>query len=194
MNNNREMEHVNKFFSGMKWKKHLMLAAGIVCMLLAACTSGSDKSKADDAQTVASEAVRTVFSCTQEDVAAFDACLGGTAVGNETAETQTGMTSAGDQLGTFFSDRLGTLMTDSCIADSMGKRILSQAIDLARQNGKEIIADNIVLKERSGGEASYTFTADLKTADDQKVLQTVTGTVTLVQSEGKWLVDKLTCN
>lgn len=185
---------VKNFFVGRKWRKQLLLVAGMACMLMAACTSGTDKGNVEDSQTVAAEAIQTVFSCTQEDVAAFDTCLEGPAEDNETTGTKTGMTSAGEQMEAFFSNRLGALMTDTCIADGMGNRILSRGIDLARQNSKDITVDNIVLKERSGGEASYTYSADLKIADDQKVLQTVNGTVTLMQTEGKWLVDKITCN
>lgn len=170
-------------------KKSLLLL--LFMLLLTACGSGAGK-QGKDAESVAEETIKTVYSCTSEDVAAFDACLHQQTDGGSGGET--GISSGSESLEAFFGERVGSVMSESCISECLGARVLSMSIDLSRQHGEGVEAENFVLNERTGGDASYTYSLDLVGADSKEVFSSVTGTITLVEENGSWMTKSLSCN
>lgn len=181
----------HRFFSANK----RLLLLGFMLTLLSACEPANGSYHGTDDMTIADKALRTVFSCTRNDVIAFDDCLqSNDEYDQENLETGVGISPGSDAVTKFFSARLGDVMTETCISECLKKRILSQSIELSRQYEKNIVVENLELSKRSGGEASYTFKLDMKGEDSAAEASTITGTITLVKFEESWMVNTLTCN
>ena len=65
-------------------------------------------------------------------------------------------------------------------------------IKLAEQYQSDILAEDIQLTKRSGNEDMYDFEAKLVTVADSKQVASVTGVVTMEESQSSWKISNLT--
>lgn len=71
-------------------------------------------------------------------------------------------------------------------------RTIAVSIKLAEQYQSDILAEDIQLTKRSGNEDMYDFEAKLVTAADSKQIASVTGVVTMEESQSSWKISNLT--
>ena len=74
----------------------------------------------------------------------------------------------------------------------MADRTIAVSIKLAEQYQSDILAEDIQLTKRSGNEDMYDFEAKLGTAADSKKIASVTGVVTMEESQSSWKISNLT--
>ena len=74
----------------------------------------------------------------------------------------------------------------------MADRTIAVSIKLAEQYQSDILAEDIQLTKRSGNEDMYDFEAKLVIAADSKRIASVTGVVTMEESQSSWKISNLT--
>ena len=154
--------------SGNLWLA--MIAALILVCVMAIAGCGKQQAGAGSgSQQSAQSALEHVLSCTVQEAADF-----------ETASEE------------IKQGRFGDDLTEDCLNKMMADRTIAVSIKLAEQYQSDILAEDIQLTKRSGNEDMYDFEAKLGTAADSKKIASVTGVVTMEESQSSWKISNLT--
>ena len=156
--------------SGNLWLA--MIAALILVCVMAIAGCGKQQAGAGSgSEQSAQSALEHVLSCTVQEAADFETASEG--IKQAAEET-------GDDL------------TEDCLNKMMADRTIAVSIKLAEQYQSDILAEDIQLTKRSGNEDMYDFEAKLVTAADSKQIASVTGVVTMEESQSSWKISNLT--
>ena len=162
--------------SGNLWLA--MIAALILVCVMAIAGCGKQQAGAGSgSEQSAQSALEHVLSCTVQEAADF-----------ETASEE--IKQAAEE--TYFQGRFGDDLTEDCLNKMMADRTIAVSIKLAEQYQSDILAEDIQLTKRSGNEDMYDFEAKLGTAADSKKIASVTGVVTMEESQSSWKISNLT--
>ena len=170
----------------------IMAAALTLACVMAIVGCGKQQSDAGSgSEQSAQSALEHVLSCTVQEAADFETAS--EEIKQAAAETgdETGMISV-DGLETYFQGRFGDDLTEDCMNRMMADRTIAVSIKLAEQHQSDILAEDIQLTKRSGNEDMYDFEAKLVTAADSKQIASVTGVVTMEESQSSWKISNLT--
>ena len=170
----------------------VMIGALILACVMAIVGCGKQQSGADSgSEQSAQSTLEHVLSCTVQEADDFEAAL--EEIKQAAAETgdETGMISV-DGLETYFQGRFGDDLTEECLNRMMADRTIAVSIKLAEQHQSDIQAEDIQLTEKSGAEDMYDFEAKLVTSADSKQVASVTGVVTMEESQSSWKISNLT--
>lgn len=170
----------------------IMAAALTLACVMAIVGCGKQQSGAGSgSEQSAQSALEHVLSCTVQEADDFETAS--EEIKQAAAETgdETGMISV-DGLETYFQGRFGDDLTEDCMNRMMADRTIAVSIKLAEQYQSDILAEDIQLTKRSGNEDMYDFEAKLVTAADSKQVASVTGVVTMEESQSSWKISNLT--
>lgn len=170
----------------------IMAAALTLACVMAIVGCGKQQSGAGSgSEQSAQSALEHVLSCTVQEADDFETAS--EEIKQAAAETgdETGMISV-DGLETYFQGRFGDDLTEDCMNRMMADRTIAVSIKLAEQHQSDILAEDIQLTKRSGNEDMYDFEAKLVTAADSKQIASVTGVVTMEESQSSWKISNLT--
>lgn len=174
--------------SGNLWLA--MIAALILVCVMAIAGCGKQQAGAGSgSEQSAQSALEHVLSCTVQEAA--DLASEGIKQAAEETGDETGIVSV-DGLETYFQGRFGDDLTEDCLNKMMADRTIAVSIKLAEQYQSDILAEDIQLTKRSGNEDMYDFEAKLVTAADSKQIASVTGVVTMEESQSSWKISNLT--
>ena len=173
--------------SGNLWLA--MIAALILVCVMAIAGCGKQQSGAGSgSEQSAQSALEHVLSCTVQEAADFETASEEI---KQAAADETGIVSV-DGLETYFQGRFGDDLTEDCLNKMMADRTIAVSIKLAEQYQSDILAEDIQLTKRSGNEDMYDFEAKLVTVADSKQIASVTGVVTMEESQSSWKISNLT--
>ena len=174
--------------SGNLWLA--MIAALILVCVMAIAGCGKQQAGAGSgSEQSAQSALEHVLSCTVQEAADFETASEEIKQAAEETGDETGIVSV-DGLETYFQGRFGDDLTEDCLNKMMADRTIAVSIKLADQS--DILAEDIQLTKRSGNEDMYDFEAKLVTAADSKQIASVTGVVTMEESQSSWKISNLT--
>lgn len=175
--------------SGNLWL--IMIVALILTLVMAIAGCGKQQSGAGSgSEQSAQSALEHVLSCTVQEAADFETASEEVKKAVETGN-ETGLVSV-DGLENYFQGRFGDDLTEECMNRMMADRTIAVSIKLAEQYQSDILAEDIQLTKRSGDENMYDFEAKLVTAADSKQIASVTGVVTMEESQAVWKISNLT--
>ena len=174
--------------SGNLWLA--MIAALILVCVMAIAGCGKQQAGSGSEQS-AQSALEHVLSCTVQEAADFETASEEIKQAAEETGDETGIVSV-DGLETYFQGRFGDDLTEDCLNKMMADRTIAVSIKLAEQYQSDILAEDIQLTKRSGNEDMYDFEAKLGTAADSKKIASVTGVVTMEESQSSWKISNLT--
>ena len=173
--------------SGNLWLA--MIAALILVCVMA--IAGCGKQQAGAGSGSEQSALEHVLSCTVQEADDFETASEEIKQAAEETGDETGIVSV-DGLETYFQGRFGDDLTEDCLNKMMADRTIAVSIKLAEQYQSDILAEDIQLTKRSGNEDMYDFEAKLVTAADSKRIASVTGVVTMEESQSSWKISNLT--
>lgn len=168
----------------------MIMTAALVLTLVMSVVGCGKKQPATGSEQSAQSTLEHVLSCTVQEAADFETASEEVKQASETSN-ETGLVSV-DGLESYFQTRFGDDMTEECLSRMMANRTIAVSIKLAKQYQSDILADGIQLTKKSGAEDMYDFEAKLVTAADSKQVASVTGVVTMEESQSSWKISNLT--
>ena len=168
-----------------------MTTALVLTLVMAIAGCGKQQSGAGSgSEQSAQSALEHVLSCTVQEAADFETASEEVKKAAETGD-ETGLVSV-DGLENYFQTRFGDDLTEECMNRMMADRTIAVSIKLEEQYQSDILAEDIQLTKRSGDEDMYDFEAKLVAAADSKQIASVTGVVTMEESQSSWKISNLT--
>lgn len=167
----------------------IMTSALLLTLVMAVAGCGKKQVNAGSEQS-AQGALEHVLSGTVQEAADFETASEEV---KKTVETgnETGLVSV-DGLENYFQERFGDDLTEECMNRMMADRTIAVSIKLAEQYQSDILTEDMQLTKRSGDENMFDFEAKLVTAADSKQVASVTGVVTMEESQSSWKISNLT--
>lgn len=170
----------------------IMAAALTLACVMAIVGCGKQQSDAGSgSEQSAQSALEHVLSCTVQEADDFETASEEIKQAAEETGDETGIVSV-DGLETYFQGRFGDDLTEDCMNRMMADRTIAVSIKLAEQYQSDILVEDIQLTKRSGNEDMYDFEAKLVTVADSKQVASVTGVVTMEESQSSWKISNLT--
>lgn len=186
----------------MKKTVSLLLAMIIALSLLSGCEN-------QEAKLGAKAAINRILTCTLEDFKEYQKItnmIGVNEIENISADESSStegesLSSSGDNLGAtqiseevneFLSKRFGNVMTEKCIAGIISDSSFNLISSFANKYHSGIVADDLSLTRREGEAEVWDFTAVLVATKDDNDVASVSGTLTMVISNGIWKADDIT--
>ena len=166
-------------------------ALTLVCVMTIAGCGKQQAGAGSGSEQSAQSALEHVLSCIVQEAADFETASEEIKQAAEETGDETGIVSV-DGLETYFQGRFGDDLTEDCLNKMMADRTIAVSIKLAEQYQSDILAEDIQLTKRSGNEDMYDFEAKLGTAADSKKIASVTGVVTMEESQSSWKISNLT--
>lgn len=170
----------------------IMAAALVLIFVMSVAGCGKQQSGTESgSEQSAQSALEHVLSCTVQEAADFETAS--EEIKQTAAETgnETGLVSV-DGLETYFQGRFGDDLTEECMNRMMADRTIAVSIKLAEQYQSDILAEDMQLTKRSGDENMFDYEAKLVAAADSKQIASVTGVVTMEESQSSWKISNLT--
>lgn len=151
-------------------KKVFMICMVLVLFVCTAC-SAKTSTKDTDRSKIAEAFLQTVFDVSEDDVSGFLEL------------------SSEEDMQAWMSDKYGAYMTADGLNSGMQNRILSMGIELLRE-GKSYEEPQITIdkKENAGEEEWYDYKVTVSAGDEEIIYS---GSMLLVQEEGKWKIDQI---
>lgn len=135
----------------------------------------------------AENALNSLLSCTMADAEKFDAAL----APQLPAQTE-GISSQGDALSAYLAERYSESMTEACIEKLAANRTFYRSVKLAKENNCDIQMGKLELSARGGSENILNFSTVLLANGTE--IESISGSVRMVQEKGEWKADLITIN
>lgn len=166
----------------------------LLLSLLMAMSACSKKANQDTQIDQANKALNNLFASTLQEAERLDSIFFQERAGSSASSTEGMVTSSGDGLMDYLEERFDETMTDKCLEQIIMNRLVTISINHVRNHQRDVEVSNLELEKRSESVSFYSFEVTLKLAGEDQDLDTMSGTILMLEEDGVWKADQITLN